>query len=79
MYSKYLVENFNRFSSIKDCNISITSITLADWATTKQFSIVGTIRLDRKGIPKEINSMDGREEKLTSYAYQRNCDGLLVT
>ena len=39
------------------------SITLADWATTKQFSIVETMRLDRKGIPKEIKSMEGREEK----------------
>ena len=66
-YSKYLVENFNCFNSIKGCNISMdryfTSITLVDWATTKHFSIVGTMRLDRKEIPKEINSMKGREEK----------------
>ena len=70
-YSKYLVENFNRFNSVKGCNISIdryfTSITLADWATTKHFSIVGTMRLDRKGIPKEINSMEESEEKSTIY------------
>ena len=70
-YSKYLVENFNRFNSIKGCNISIdryfTSITLADWATTKHFSIVGTMRVDRKGIPKEINSMEESEEKSTIY------------
>ena len=54
------------------------SITLADWAT-KHFSIVGTMSLDRKGIPKEIKSMDGREENSTIYAYQRNGDGLLVS
>ena len=62
-YSKYLVENFNRFNLIKGCNISVdryfTSTTLlADWATTKHFSIVGTMRLDRKKIPKEIKSME---------------------
>ena len=73
-YSKYLVENFNCFNSIKGCNISVdryvTSITLADWATTKHFSIVGTVRLDRKGTPKEIKLMEGCEEKSRNYAYQ---------
>ena len=56
-----------------------TSVTLADWATTKHFSIVGTTRLDRKGIPKEIKSMEGREEKSIIYRYQSNGDGLLVS
>ena len=36
-----------------------TSITLADWATMKHFSIVETMPLDRKEIPKEIKSMEG--------------------
>ena len=82
-YTKYLVENFNRFNSIKGYNISMdryfTSVTLADWAKTKHFSIVGTMRLDRKGIPKEIKSMEWREEKSTIYACQSNGDGLLVS
>ena len=56
-----------------------TSITLADWATMKHFSIVETMPLDRKEIPKEIKSMEGREEKSTIYAYQSNGDGLLVS
>ena len=33
-----------------------TSITLADWETAKFFSIVQTMRLDRKG----INKVNGR-------------------
>ena len=37
------------------------------------------MRLDRKGIPKEIKSMEGREEKSKIYAYQSNGDGLLVS
>ena len=56
-----------------------TSITLADWATMKHFSIVETMPLDRKEIPKEIKSMEGQEEKSTIYAYQSNGDGLLVS
>ena len=81
--SKYLAENFNCFNSIKGCNISMdhyfTSTTLADWATTKHFSIVGTLRLDKKGIPKEIKAMEGCKEKSTVYTYQSNGDGLLVS
>ena len=46
-----------------------TSITLAEWATTKHFSIAGTVHLDRKGIPREIKSMEGCEEKSTIYIY----------
>ena len=61
-YTKYLVENFNRFNSIKGYNISMdrnfTSVTLADWAKTNHFSIVGTMRRDRKGILKEIKTME---------------------
>ena len=56
-----------------------TSIILAHWATTKHFSIVEAMRLERKGISKEIKSIEGREEKSTIYAYQSNGDGLLVS
>ena len=54
-----------------------TSSKLADWVTTKHFSIVGTIRLDRKGIPKEIKSLERREETSKIFAYQS--DSLLVS
>ena len=81
-YSKYLVENFNKLNSIKSCNVSVdryfTSITLADWATSHNFSIVGTMRLDRNGIPKEIKTLDGRQEKSTLYAYQKDGEAMLV-
>ena len=56
-----------------------TLITLPDWTTTKHFSIVGTMHLDRKGIPKEIKSMEGLEEKSLIYAYKSSGDGLLVS
>ena len=60
-----------------DCYFTL--ITLADWVIMKQFSIVETMHLDRKGIPKEIKSMEGRERTSTIYAYQSNGDGLLVS
>ena len=60
-----------------DCYFTL--ITLADWETTKHFSIIGTTRLDRKGIPTEIKSMEGCEENTTIYAYQSNDDSLLVS
>ena len=37
------------------------------------------MRLDRKGIPKEIKSIKGCEEKSTIYAYQSNGDAMLVS
>ena len=66
-YSKYLIENFNIFNSIKGSNVSMDryfpSITLEDWAASHNFSIVGTMHLDRKGIPKEIKTLDSRQDK----------------
>ena len=82
-YSKYLTENLNKFNSIKGCNVSMdcyfTSITLADWATSHNFSFVGTMRLDRKDIPKEIKTLDGRQKKSTLYVYQKDGEAMLVS
>ena len=81
-YSKCLVENFNHFNSSRGCSILIglyfTSIALADWTTMTHFSFVGTMRLDRKGIPKEIKSMERCEEKLTFHGYQKNGEKNIV-
>ena len=44
-----------------------TSVPLARWATEHKISIVGTMRLDRKGIPKEFKSTDNSEEKSTTF------------
>ena len=81
-YSKYLIENFNKFNSIQSCNVSVdcyfTSITLADWARSHNFSIVGNMCLDRKGIPKEIKTLNGRQEKSTLYAHQKDGEAMLV-
>ena len=60
-YTIYLVEEFSKLNSLEGCNISMdryfTPVTLARWATEHKFSIVGTMRLDRKGTPKDFKSL----------------------
>ena len=82
-YTKYLVNGFCNYNSILGCNISMdryfTSVTIARWALEKGFTIVGTMRLDRKGIPNGIKTMIDREEKSTFYVYAENEDIMLVS
>ena len=70
-YSIYLVEELSKINSVLGCNISMdgyfTSVPLTRWATEHKISIVGTMRLDRKGIPKEFRSTDNHEEKSTTF------------
>ena len=44
-----------------------TSVFLAEWALQKKFTIVGTMRHDRKGIPKKVKAIGNREEKSVLY------------
>ena len=37
------------------------------------------MRLDHIGLPNKIKTMEGREEKLTKYLYQKDDDALLVS
>ena len=64
-------------------NISLdryfTSITLAQWCLEKKISIVGTMRTDRKGIPKGIKELRDREEKPTKYCHSEDNKLLLVS
>ena len=72
-YSIYLIEELSKINSIQGCNISVdrffTSVPLARWATLHKITIIGTMRLDRKGITKELKTLEGREEKSTIYMY----------
>ena len=82
-YTKYVVNGFCKFNKIKGCNISMdryfTSVALAKWASENNFAIVGTMRLERIGLPNEIKTMEGQEEKSTKYLYQKDGDALLVS
>ena len=82
-YSKYLVQGFCNHNDISGCNISMdrffTSITLAQWSNERNFTIVGTMRLDRVGIPQQVKDMNNRDEKSMMYVYAKHEDMLLVS
>ena len=56
-----------------------TSVTIAQSALEKKITIVGTMRLDRKGIPKEIKSLENREERSILYVFDSDENILLVS
>ena len=54
-------------------------MSLAEWALEKKLMIVITMRHDRKGIPKELTSVNDREEKLVLYIYHEKKNVMLVS
>ena len=56
-----------------------TSVSLAEWALEKKFTIVGTMRHDRKGIPKELKAVNEREEKSVLYVHHEEKNVMLVS
>ena len=84
MNTKYLVIETIKYNKLKETNISMdiyfTSASVAKWALDEQsITIVGTMRHDRKGIPKELKMLDGREEKSAMYVYSEDCSIMLVS
>ena len=82
MNTKYLVIETIKYNKLKETNISMdryfTSASVAKWALDEQsITIVGTMRHDRKGIPKELKMLDRREEKSAMYVYSED-DSMLV-
>ena len=82
-YTKYLVNRLSHYTSIQGCNISMdryfTSIFLAEWASQRKFTIVGTMRHDRKDIPKEVKVIGNREEKSVLYVYRKEKNIMLAS
>ena len=64
------MEEFIKINSTEGCSISMdqyfTSVTIAWWATDHKFTIVGTMKHNRKEIPKEFKMVDGREKLSTN-------------
>ena len=82
-YTKYLVNEVSRHNSIQGCNISMnryfTSVTLVEWTLDRNFTIVGTMRHDRKGIPKELKVMKNRDERSVLYVHHGEKNIMLVS
>ena len=72
-YTKYLVEGVSQYNDICGTNISMdryfTSVSIADWTRSKNIMIVGTMHLDRIGIPNSFKDISQQEERSTSYIY----------
>ena len=60
-------------------NCYFTSVTIAQWALENKITIVGTMRLDRKGMPKEIISLENREERSVLHVFGSDKKSLLVS
>ena len=72
-YTKYLVNGVNHYNSIDGSNVSMdryfTSVAIAYWALEKKITIVGKMRLDRKGRPKKIKSLENRENSSVLHVF----------
>ena len=61
-------------------DLCFTSVSLAEWALEKKVTIVGKMRHDRKGIPKELKEVKSREEKSVIFMQNdKNNIGLVHT
>ena len=75
-YTKYLVNGAIRIGGeacLRGRNISLdryfTSVSIADWCLQKNITVTGTLRADRKGIPKEMKTESGRAEKSSKWCF----------
>ena len=82
-YTKYLVNGFSTVANMSGCNISMdrhfTSVPLAQWCLERNITIVGTMWLNRKGIPAEIKKMDKHDKQSTFYIHGKDDDLMLVS
>ena len=55
-----------------------TFVSLAEWGIGQKFTIAGTMRHDRKDIPKEMKLLKDREEKSTIFAHPSEKNIMMV-
>ena len=71
-YTKYLVEGLEQHVNLQGRNIStdryFTSMTISEYLLDKGMTVVGTMRSDRAGIPKEMKETKSHESPSTLYA-----------
>ena len=53
-------------------------MSLAKWALKKKFTTVDTMRHDQKGVPKELKSINDREEKSILYVNHEEKNVMIV-
>ena len=56
-----------------------TSVTIAHYLKEKKMMLVGTMRANRKGIPKELVEMQNRDDKAIKFVYANEDDMMLTS
>ena len=82
-YSKYLINELSVYCNIQGLNVSIGSyfilISWTTWGLQKNISIVGNIKYDWKGIPKDLKLVADWEERSVMHAYNTKVNIMLVS
>ena len=82
-YTKWLVNNFQIYGTLQGRKISLdryfTSVILAEWCFERNITIIGTLKSDRIGIPKEMKGVADREEKSTVFCYSKDEKTMLLS
>ena len=81
-YSVYLVDKLSSHVDITGRNVSMdryfTCVAIAHYLKEKKMMLVGTMRADRKGIPKELVEIQNRDDKDIKFVYA-NEDNMMLT
>ena len=82
-YTNYLINELSVYCNPQGINISMdryfTSVSLATWALEKNINIVGTMKHDRKDIPKKLKPVADREERSVMHVYNTKDKIMLVS
>ena len=81
-YSVYLVDKLSSHVDITGRNVSMdryfTIVTITHYLKEKKTTLVGTMRANRKGIPKELVEMQNRDDKDIKFVYANEDDMMLT-
>ena len=81
--TEYLVDGLQEHVDLSGRNISMdryfTSMTIAAYLLERNITLVGTLRTDRVGIPKEIKDVKDRDHPSTKYCYDKEGKALLIS
>ena len=76
-------EQLSNLRNLQGRNISLdryfTSVTLAEWCLERNITIVGTLKSDQKGIPKEMKGVADWEEKSSAFCYSEDEKAMLLS
>ena len=79
MVSEQLSNLWNSARAKHFPRLILHSVTLAEWCLERNITIVGTLKSDRKGIPKEMKGVADREEKSIAFCYSEDEKTMLLS